>query len=82
MSRKNCHRRDKNACKRGRRWWHKLTWKDYVIYMPLALFLFLGSFGYYALDLYLHPSWWNGILLVVVTAFIGYVAWSGKRTRR
>jgi len=82
MSKKNGHRQNKEPRKQRRRWWHKLTWKDYLIYMPLALFLFLGSFGYYALDLYLHPSWWNGILFVVVTGIIVYVLWSGKKSQR
>lgn len=81
MSRTDCHKRKKKPRKRRRRWWHKLTWKDYVIYMPLALFLFMGSFGYYAIDLYLHPCLWNGVAFAVVTAFLVYIFWARKKSR-
>ena len=59
-----------------------LTWKDWLIHLPLAVFLFMGSAGYYALDLYLHPSWWNGVVFVLVGSFIVFVLWPRKKYRK
>lgn len=81
MSRTDRRKRKKKLHKRRRPWWRKLTWTDYLIYMPFALFLFLGSFGYYAIDLYLHPCLWNGVVFVAVTAFLAYVFWPRKKSR-
>ena len=49
--------------------------------MPLALFIFMGSFGYYALELYLHPCLWNGVVYVVVTSFLVFIFWPKKKSR-
>jgi len=62
---------------------HKPRWKHWLIYGPIVVFLVAGSLAYYVIDLYQHPSLWNGIVFAVAIVFgMLVVLWPQRKSRR
>jgi len=80
MSKRNGKNRSRESRKRQRPG-RRLRWKQWLIYGPLILLL-TGSLGYYVLDLYQHPSMWNGILFMVAIAIGTIIVLRPKRKPR
>ena len=63
----------------------KVRWRQLLIYGPLAILLLAFALGPYVFDLYVHPSWWNGIVfavaIVIVTVVIWPQLWPKKKSR-
>lgn len=52
-----------------------MRWKDAFVCGPLIVLLLAFALGPFVLDLYEHPSLWNGIMLVVVVVIITVMVW-------
>lgn len=54
-----------------------------MIYGPIVVLLVAGSLAYYVIDLYQHPSLWNGIVFAVAIVFgMVVVLWPQRKSRR
>lgn len=54
-----------------------------MIYGPIVVLLVAGSLAYYVIDLYQHPSLWNGIVFAVAIVFgTVVVLWPQRKSRR
>lgn len=82
MSNQTRRRRIKDSRKRLLRR-SRLSWKQSLIYGPIVALVLTAAVGNYVIDLYQHPSLWNGMVLVVVIGFgTALVAWPKSRSRR
>lgn len=61
----------------------KLRRKHWLIYGPLIVLALVCNVGYYVIDLYEHPSLWNGIVYVAAAIFGTVVfLWLEGKSRR
>jgi hypothetical protein len=76
---RNGNKDSRNRRRRG----HEPRWKHWLIYGPIVVLLVAGSLAYYVIDLYQHPSLWNGIVFAVAIVFgMVVVLWPQRKSRR